>query len=65
MADLERDYEHDLAYVDAVARWALEHLDRVDLTQPQRRAVERYLRGALRLRQLILARQARTGAGAA
>ncbi len=66
--DLDPDLEHerrrldrDLAYVHAVARWALEHLDRADLAHAQRRAVERELRGALRLRELILARR-RTGA---
>jgi hypothetical protein len=58
MAELDRD----LTYVNAVARWALQHLDRVDLTHEQRRAVERELRGALRLRELILARSRPIGA---
>jgi hypothetical protein len=43
----------DLEYAEAVMTWALEHLDRVDLTHAQRRAVERELRGALEMRSLI------------
>jgi len=48
----------DLRYADAVAAWALEHLDRVDLTHAQRRSVERELRGALQMRALIQTRAA-------
>jgi hypothetical protein len=49
--------DRDLEYADAVVAWALDHLDRVDLTHAQRRAVERELRGALAMRRLLLARQ--------
>jgi len=46
----------DLEYAEAVIAWALEHLDRVDLTHAQRRAVQRELRTALEMRSLIAAR---------
>ena len=48
--------DRDLAYANAVVAWALGHLDRVDLTHAQRRAIERELRGAMRMRALIAER---------
>ncbi len=45
------ELEQDLQYATAVEAWALEQLDRVDLSHRQRRLIERELLTALRMRE--------------